>query len=299
MAFIRVKARRGRRYAYLVESRWEPGATSPRQRVLCYLGPEDRVTLDDVPEAMRGEPAVRRWFGARGAAAATPTLPKEDAERMRTALREALRAPERPVLDELARAGCAAAGTWAYLREVVVPVMHLVGDDWHAERITVADEHVATRAVTDLVRRLRDQEWERSGRRRGDRLRVLLATPEGEPHSLALDVLECRLAALGHRTIVLAGGTPRRDLARRAHESKAQLVLLSATGAEHVAEAFRAADAVLERLPEAVVAVGGQALAALPVPGHDPRVRVVAPPGRTDLDTLLHEASQRQGGGNA
>lgn len=295
MAFIRVKSRRGRRYAYLVESRWEPGATSPRQRVLRYLGPEDRVTIDDVPEDMRDEPAVQRWLAARAAPIAKAIEPAE-AERMRDALRDALRNPERAVLDELARAGIANAGTWTYLRDVVAPVLHRIGDEWHAGRINVADEHVATRAVLDLVRRMRDQERERSGKRRGDRLMVVLANPEGEEHSVALEMLECRLASLGHRTLVLAGGTPKRDVALRAKEARADVVLISASDPARADEALACADAVLDRCPGALVAVGGQAFAD---PQEGGRVRVLPPRQSAKVDTLVEEALRRRLGVDA
>lgn len=293
MAFIRVKSRRGRRYAYLVESRWEPGATSPRQRVLRYLGPEDRVRLEDVPPEMRNEPAVRRWLEARAQAVA-PAVDEAELVRQRGLLREALRTPDRSALDELARAGVARMGTWGYLRDVVTRVLYDIGDDWHAERITAADEHLATRAVTDLIRRLRDEEAARASRRKGDSLTVLLATPEGEAHTVALEMLECRLASMGHRTLVLAGGTPRRDLAQRAREARVDLALLSVTGTDVLPEAYAAAEAIADRCPTATVVLGGQAFddARPPVPST-PRIRHVKPTDGTALEQTLQEVLRR------
>lgn len=295
MAFVRLKSRRGRRYAYLVESVWEPGASSPRQRVIKYLGAEERARLEDVPEEYRNEPAVRRWFEARSAAG-EESVPEAEVARMRRELREVLRDPTRGALDKLSTAGVRRMGTWEYLRDVAAPVLQQVGDDWHEGRIDTAQEHVATRAVQDLMRRLRDEEAMRAGRRRQPtRLVVVLATPEGESHSVALDLIECRLAQRGHRTIVLAGGTPPRDLAQRVRQLDADLVLLSATMPESREAARRAADAVLERSTRAQVWIGGQAwddpavvtATAKELPQN---VHVLPGPPERRFETLLREA---------
>ena len=70
--------------------------------------------------------------------------------------------------------------------ELIAPALWLIGDLWQRGEITVADEHLATEitqrvlALEQEARRVRDQ-------RKG--YRVLLATPSGEHHVVALRML--------------------------------------------------------------------------------------------------------------
>lgn len=283
MAFIRLKARGERRYAYLVESRWDPQASSPRQAILAYLGPADQVDASDVPREYRDEPAVARWLASR---AAPPESGARDFEPQREALRLALLSGSRERVEEVAQRAIRHRGFPVFLEGVLAPAMRQVGEDWHGGRVRVDQEHTATRLAGDLVRRLRDQA--RRPARGG--LRILLANPKGEQHALALDVLECALARLGHQTVVVAGGAPHRDVAKRAAEIRAQLVLVSATNVASAERALALADAILERAPGALVALGGQAWGTTPPRGLHPRVRV-ARPGPAALGALLEEAA--------
>lgn len=292
MAFIRTKAQGGRRYAYLVESVWRPDLGSPRQRVILYLGPEDEVRPEDVPEEHRGDMAVARWLEARAA-------PKAglDEAKAQLRLRSALLAADRRAAEEVAREASGRLGLVGFLDRVARPMLVQLGEDWHAGRVTVADEHIATRGVSDIVRRLRDEAKAASARRRGDRARVLLANPEGEEHSLALELLECSLLAAGHHVVVCPGGAPRRDLARRARETGADLVLLSATLAASAPEALRAAHDVLAAHPAALVALGGQAwdgAGASAPEGADARIRVLPHARLEAVDALVAEALARR-----
>lgn len=285
MAFIRTKRQGDREYAYVVETYWDPGRGAPRQRVLAYLGPAGEVRAEQVPEALRGEPAVTRWLRRRGVDRARPGA--RQLERARDKLRTALLAADRPVSEATAREVLDMAGPWGFLEDVLTPVLHGIGEDWYAGRVTVADEHAVTRGASHLVWTLRQELRPSGAASRGAKARVLLANPEGEMHSLALDVLECRLVALGHDTLVLAGGLPPRDLAARAAAHGADLVLLSATLPSSATASVHAAEAVLGRCPGALVALGGQAWRERPRPrALDDRV-VIPREGPDALDALL------------
>ncbi|HWG89471.1 MAG TPA: B12-binding domain-containing protein [Candidatus Thermoplasmatota archaeon] len=292
MAFIRVKQRGGRRYAYLVESVWDPEAGSPRQRVLTYLGPADHVNPKDVPVEHRKAPAVVRWLkeNATQAAAAYET----DLGAHRERLRAALLALDRDQIAEETARTLHKVGPWVFLEEVATPLLRGIGEDWYEGRITPVQEHQVTRGVAQIVNGLREDSLRDGARRRGPRATILLGNPEGEAHALALEILECRLAALGHRTIVVSGGVPRRDFAVRARELKADLVLVSATLPGSAAEALRTAEAVLEKCPTALVALGGQAWAhGSPPRDLDPRIRVVGAAKAATLDGLVEAALNR------
>ena len=67
--------------------------------------------------------------------------------------------------------------------EIIAPAMWLVGDLWQRGEITVADEHLATEIAMRVL--VLEQEARRVQRGRRD-TRVMLATPPGERHVVAL-----------------------------------------------------------------------------------------------------------------
>src|ERR1700754_1834246 len=67
--------------------------------------------------------------------------------------------------------------------EIIAPALWLVGDLWQRGEITVADEHLATEISLRVL--VLEQEARRVQRGRRD-TRVMLATPPGERHVVAL-----------------------------------------------------------------------------------------------------------------
>lgn len=273
VAFIRTKTRGEHRYAYLVGTYRDPGNPVPRQRVLAYLGRADRITLDNVPVEWREDPGVARWFGARGAPDAA-----SDPMRMVQRMLAALVPPDRAAVERIAREGADALGVHRFLDEVAAPAMRVIGDRWHAGELSVADEHLATSAMAWIVRRLRDD-----ARTRAAPPAVLLTAPEGERHHLGLVALECSLAQRGISTLFLVD-LPRREVAKRAAEMDARLVLVSVTQTEHLDEAARLARAIRDRTPRATVVFGGAAFQ------DGARKAVESPASMAALPRLLRDA---------
>lgn len=287
VAFIRVKSRGGRRYAYLVESEWRADIGGPRQRVIRYLGVEDRVQPEDIPEEYREDVAVANWLDRRVPQASDPA----DVDRLRSSLRAALLLPDRLLVERLAGTAIETLGASAFLETVARPILVQIGEDWHSGRVSVADEHIVTRGIADTVRRLRDKTARAAPRRHAERATVLLANPEGEQHSLGLELLECRLLDQGHRAVVSSGGTPRRALVQRVRELGPDLVVLSATLLASVPEAYQAAEDVLAASRSTLVALGGQAWLDAPAPARaHPRLRVAGAPRVEAVDRLVQEA---------
>src|SRR4051795_10170969 len=70
--------------------------------------------------------------------------------------------------------------------EIIAPALWLVGELWQRGEISVADEHLATEITTRVLALQHETRRVRHDRR--DR-RVLLATPSGEQHVVALRML--------------------------------------------------------------------------------------------------------------
>ena len=109
------------------------------------------------------------------------------------------------------------------LRDVVVPLMHGVGDDWATGAFTVAQEHFATQVVRGRLTVL-SRGWSR-----GDGPVVWLACPPGELHDLPLFPFGIVLHQRGWRIRFFGAHTPVHDLLAVARVSPPDLVVLAAT----------------------------------------------------------------------
>jgi methanogenic corrinoid protein MtbC1 len=109
------------------------------------------------------------------------------------------------------------------LRDVVVPLMHGVGDDWASGAFSVAQEHFATHVVRSRLTVL-SRGWSR-----GDGPVAWLACPPGELHDLPLFPFGIVLRQRGWRIRFFGAHTPVHDLLAVARVSPPDLVVLAAT----------------------------------------------------------------------
>lgn len=90
------------------------------------------------------------------------------------------------------------------LTDIILPIMHSLGEEWHRGEISVAQEHTATAVARRLVARLGPVE-SRRGRRRGA---VVLGSVAGDQHDLGVAVLANLLRAEGYEARDLGGNVP-------------------------------------------------------------------------------------------
>jgi methanogenic corrinoid protein MtbC1 len=144
--------------------------------------------------------------------------------------------------------------------QVFQPAMHEIGRLWQENRITVADEHLAT-AITQLaMSRLYEELF-------GDRVDagplLVAACAEDERHELGLRMI-CDLLELdGWDTVFLGAAVPVEDLVRMVKERRPEVVALSASITPHLARVREAVRAIREAMPQdgPVIAIGGRAFA--------------------------------------
>jgi MerR family transcriptional regulator, light-induced transcriptional regulator len=134
------------------------------------------------------------------------------------------------------------------LRDVVLPVVHQVGEGWARGELSVAQEHFATELVTGRLRGLA-REWDD-----GLGPRTVLACPSGERHDLGLLCCGLALHRRGWRVTYLGPDTPANALESTIDLMNPALVVIGAVQPEPL---YAAAPA-LERLAGRVeLAVGG------------------------------------------
>ena len=253
MTFIRVKTIRGRDYAYLVESRWDPARKTSHQGVVKYLGSVEGVRLEDVPAEHRSA-GVEAFIlqHSKDAEARRERVASGLADR----LSRALLGGDRKAAAAVVREAVASLGLEPAYADVVRAAMYRVGDLWKAGEISVSREHLASNVMGQVLDELN------AGIRARPRTRgaVALCTPMGEQHNLATKVLEGLLANRGHRTFNISASAPTDAIVDFIADRRADTVFVSLTIPEYLPNAKRLVKALREKAPKARVLVGGQAV---------------------------------------
>jgi MerR family transcriptional regulator, light-induced transcriptional regulator len=141
--------------------------------------------------------------------------------------------------------------------EIIAPALWLVGDLWERGEISVADEHLATEISTRVLALQR--EAERLAVSRGTH-RVMLATPEGEQHVVALRMIRNLLADAGYDVIMLGPDVPAPDLATAAARHEPHVICMSATMPGGADRTLLTIDHIRETWPQASFVIGGRGL---------------------------------------
>ncbi len=279
MAFIRIKRLKGGEYAYLVESFWNPEKKASRQRTIKYLGPAEKVKLEDVPQEYRDEKV--RAFILRNS-----VLAAHRRARFIATLRERLLAAvldgNLPRTKAPATEGLKVLGLDQLYVHVITPVMYTVGEMWARREIYVSHEHLATNTMTQVVADLNASlRW--TGRKRGT---AVICTPDGERHKFANQVLRGLLLNRGFDVLDISDSAPTDSILAFLESRCPDKVLVSVTMPQHVPMATRLLAAIQEALPETIVTVGGQGVVEKEMQRIPAGVLVAGPDTLAVLDDL-------------
>jgi excisionase family DNA binding protein len=110
------------------------------------------------------------------------------------------------------------------LDEVLGSALSEVGERWACESLSVAEEHIATTAVGDVLARLAPVESQRPTRGL-----AICACAEGERHDIATRMAGLVLAQRRFRVLVPASDTPVKSLVRLIGAQRPGIVALSAS----------------------------------------------------------------------
>jgi MerR family transcriptional regulator, light-induced transcriptional regulator len=180
-----------------------------------------RYLADGVPAAQAAELTIAARFAV--SVGSGREVPTHDVSMAQEEIRKALgRFDETSAQRTLERLFAAYTPT-TVTRDVLLPYMHELGEQWSAGRVTVAQEHFATNFfVARLLALARG--WDR-----GLGPRALLACAPDEQHALALIAFGIALHELGWRITYLGADTPIDTLAEVADIIQPELTVMSAT----------------------------------------------------------------------
>jgi methanogenic corrinoid protein MtbC1 len=141
--------------------------------------------------------------------------------------------------------------------EVIAPALWLIGELWERGEISVADEHAATEISLRVLALQR--EAQRVASARGGHL-VILATPPGERHVVALQMVESLLAAAGYNVLMLGADVPPRAIGSSTRRHQPDVVCLSATTPRRTEQVLSRIDKVRAERPSVGFVVGGRGI---------------------------------------
>jgi methanogenic corrinoid protein MtbC1 len=184
-----------------------------------------------------------------------PTGESAHVERAEAALVHT-RALDGSSLDRELRRTIARHGIPAFLQEIVPTLMHRIGEEWQAGRLTIAHEHLASAAVLAII-----LEAMRSVPEAPGAPRLLVTTPSGERHAVGAALAAAAAALDGWTIIYLGVDVPAADIVAAASASRADVVALSIVLSDHSAAVVRELHAVRAAMPAAIPVLAGGAAA--------------------------------------
>jgi methanogenic corrinoid protein MtbC1 len=140
---------------------------------------------------------------------------------------------------------------------IIAPALWLMGSLWERGEISVADEHLATEIAMRVIALQREAERVAHARRGH---RVMLATPAGERHVVALRMVSNLLSGAGYWIVMLGADVPAEALVASVTRHRPDVICLSATMPSVSGEVIESVLAVQSAFPAAQFVIGGRAL---------------------------------------
>jgi methanogenic corrinoid protein MtbC1 len=140
---------------------------------------------------------------------------------------------------------------------IIAPALWLVGELWQRGEISVADEHLATEISIRVLALQREAQRVAHARARH---RVMLATPAGELHVVALRMISNLLSEAGYWVVMLGADVPADALAGAVRRHHPDVVCLSVTMPLLTRQLLDAVAQVRSAWPAARFVLGGRGL---------------------------------------
>ena len=195
-----------------------------------------------------------RAANVRRSAAALPAPDTEDVLDASLAFALALDAP---ALDETLRRAAARFGMSVFLESVAAPLLRRCGDEWHAGRMTPAQEHLVTSTLNGMV-----VETIRAFAQQNGAPRVLVATLARERHVIGAALAGAAAAVEGWSVLYLGGDLPANEIADAARAAGVGVVAVSVIYVEDRDHVLGELRALRSRLPTGIALIAGGAGAA-------------------------------------
>lgn len=141
-----------------------------------------------------------------------------------------------------------------FVYQVALPLMQAVGDGWHDGNLCVAQEHMATAVLRNVLGSLAYMKSTN-----GHSSRILFATPADELHELGILAAAILAAGCGQGIIYLGPNLPSEEIVVAAKRCSPKAVVLGIARDDPTGQVLREVRSVARKLPPAVeLWVGGK-----------------------------------------
>ena len=222
------------------------------------IGQVAGLSTDELTRMAQDDTAARAERDKGAAAAASRNERSEAAHIVKLALASTARL-DAPDLEHDLRRAIAQLGITSFIEDVASPILRRIGEEWHAGRLTIAHEHLASSIIHDIV-----AESMRAIARGAGEPTVLVATLTGERHAIGATLVAATAASEGWRVLYLGADLPARDIAAAAIATKARAIALSVIYVQDRARTVGELSALRALLsPSVSIVVGGAGAAGM------------------------------------
>ncbi len=139
--------------------------------------------------------------------------------------------------------------------DIFQEVMKEIGERWHKNEISVAEEHYMTsltqRALAEFYPHIFDTE-------RNEK-KIVVCTVGSELHEFGARMISDLLEHMGFDSVYLGAAVPKASVLRSVEKNKPFFLALSVTMPQYLKECLEIVEAVKEKHPDVMVVVGGRA----------------------------------------
>lgn len=167
---------------------------------------------------------LRRLYGEASPAAPEPPgeTEQDGARAARAAVLRAIEGFDAGGLRRELESATVSLGVSKFLDQVVAPVLTELGDRWHAGKLSIAHEHLATAQVREVLGWIRE-----TAETSGPAPVLAVTTPAGQWHEGGAQIVAAVAATEGWRVAYLGPSLPAREIAEAAQRTGARAVALS------------------------------------------------------------------------
>src|SRR5918992_1063463 len=258
MVYIRIKKIKNLDYAYIVESKWNKEKKTSQQITRQYLGPLSQININKISDEYRNESAIIKFLDSHNL---NFEKSLELNESLQDTLLEKLRNYELNELiniyDDYTKS---VYSLLDFYENLLIPILHQIGDQWAKGEIDVATEHICSNATITLIDLINQKNINKKISKSSSTDRpIILCTPEGELHSIGCKIIESLLLEKGHEVYNLTSPLPTNSIESYLNNTNPHLVFVSVTLEENINSAIRLVQEIRKSLNIPII-VGGNAI---------------------------------------
>ena len=258
MVYIRIKKIKNLDYAYIVESKWNKEKKTSQQITRQYLGPLSQININKISDEYRNESAIIKFLDSHNLNFEKAT---ELNESLQDTLLEKLRNYELNELiniyDDYTKS---VYSLLDFYENLLIPILHQIGDQWAKGEIDVATEHICSNATITLIDLINQKNINKKISKSSSTDRpIILCTPEGELHSIGCKIIESLLIEIGHQVYNLTSPLPTNSIGSYLYNIDPNIIIISVTLEENINSTIRFIQEIRQYFNIPII-IGGNAI---------------------------------------